>query len=531
MLLARRRRQKRALRSHTVWLMSTEKVADSPEAPATKRPMAFLLGVAGATALICLAVIARVPLWGALAWGIHETPDFVGNLPLLLVLALVLGAHQWWMRAPAETGRKTNLGRVAVLGALMLALCLSARLGENAGWGRFSLLTVNPAAGGFFEAAYDSRDNPNWLRDYPDLMKNYHHVHSHPPAPVAAMRGLIRNSSPAMTDGADALLAISPGVNSQALAQFAGNIWKRPYTAADIAAAFWGGMLWLACALLVPGAVYVAGATLFGPRAGTHGALLACVVPSFLMFVPSADLSYLACASLALALAAVGSQKFAYNSKIAALYLALGGAVAAVGMTGSFAGAWAILLTAIFLAWRAPTKRAKLTQAGVFVGAALLVLGLFQLLGVNWLLFWRSVIAFNVDPDVPPVLRFIYHFADFFVFLGVPISIALLWGVGRALRLTTTSSVETATEIAEARDWRRDILALAVPTLATLLILNIVISLAETARIWMLFMPPLLVAVGGILARTDAPAVPRWVLVAQLVQTWIFIVFLNVWSF
>ena len=529
--------------------MSNETVADAPQEPAAKRRPALLWGVMGATALVCLAVIARVPLWGALAWGVHEAPDFVGNAGLLLALALVFGAHERWMRASAETARKTGLRRVVILGALMLALGLSARLGENAGWGRFSLVTANPAAGGFFEAAYDSRDNSNWLRDYPDLMKRYHHVHSHPPAPVAAMRWMLQRRSTSMTGGADALLALSPGVNSQALAQFASNIWKRPYTADDIAAAFWGGILWLGCALLVPGAIYVADAALFGPRAATHGALLACVVPSFLMFVPGADLSYLTCAALALALAAVGSQKFAQTPKIAALYLALGGGGAAVGVTGSFAGAWAIVLTAVFLVWRAPLRRAGLAQAGIFVGAATLVLGAFQLLGVNWLLFWRSVIAFNVDADVPPVLRFVYHLADFFVFLGVPISIVLLWGVARALRNkgAAISLLETEAEVVAARAERRDVLALAVPTLATLLVLNTVISMAETARIWMLFMPQLLVAVGAILARTGASTgastgeptddstgaalVARWVLVAQLVQTWIFVVFLNVWSF
>lgn len=498
-------------------------IATRPEVAASPQPKrALITGALGlATLAMCIAVVARVPLWGRLAWGIHETPDFIGNLPFLGALALLFGAHALWMRAAANRVLPT----VAALGALMLALLLCARLGENAGWGRLAILTVNPASGGFYEAAYDSRDDPNWLRDYPALMKQYHHVHSHPPAPVAAMRWLLKGSSPAMTAGADNLLAISPGVNSEAVAQLTSRIWKRPYVAADMAAAFWGGMLWLACALVVPGAVYVAARAVFGARAALHGGVLACAVPSFLMFVPAADASYLACAALALALAAVGSTRL--ESKAAPLTLALGGVVAAVGVTGSFAGAWTILLTTIFLAWRAPSRALALKGAAIFGGAAVLTLLLFQLLGVNWLLFGRSVIAFNVDADVPPVTRFLYHFADFFAFMGVPISVVLGWGVWRAWRKTDEAMVETTEPN---RSWRRDVLVLTVPTLATLLTLNIVISMAETARIWMLFMPPLLVAVGGVLGREETH-LPRWVLAVQLVQTWVFVVFLNVWSF
>ena len=495
--------------------MSIETVAARQTSPQARRAPGVKWVVAGATALMCAAVIARAPLWGQLAWGTHETPDFVGNLPLLGLMALVLGAHGWWMRAPDAS---KGAGRVLALGALMLALTMGARLGENAGWGRLALLTVNSASSGFFEAAYDSQNNPNWLRDYPDLMKRYHHVHSHPPAPVGAMRFWLGRKSPALTESADNLLAISPGVTSEALAQFAAGAWKKPYVAADVGAAFWGGMMWLACALVVPGAVYVATNALFGARAALHGGALACAVPSLLMFVPCADLSYVACASLALAGAAVGSVKFAEKPKIAALWLALSGVAGAVGVCGSFAGAWTILLTAIFLLWRAPKGKTRWVQTAIFGGAAVLTLILFQALGVNWLLFWRSVIIIDVEAGLSPVARFVYHFADFFAFLGVPTAVILWWGLGRAWKREALGAI------------KRDFLALAAPTLTALLVLNLTVSLSETARIWMLFMPPLLVAVGGILGREET-TLPRWVLVAQLVQCWVFVVFLNVWSF
>ena len=504
--------------------MSPKTISPAPiraPRPATARARWLVMG---ATLLMCIAVIARVPLWGALAWGIHEAPNFVGNLLLLAVLAALFAFHARWTRAETRLGYGAHLGRALAFCVLALALSLTARLGENAGFGRLALLTVNPASGGFFEAAYDSRDDPNWLANYPALMKDYHHVHSHPPAPVGLMRWWIAHKSPALTSGADNFLAISPGTNAAALAQFAGNIWKRPYTADDIGAAFFGGLMWLMMGALVPGCVYVAAGALFGGRAAIHGGALACAVPSLLMFVPGADLSYIFCAALALALAALGIARFSGAAQMA--LLALGGAVAALGVTGSFAGAWAIILTTAFLGLRGQSSlRERLLGAGVYAGAGVLTLIVLRFLGVDWLLFWRSVIAFNVDPDVPPVLRFIYHLADFFVFWGVPLSVALFWGLARAWSARRAS--ESTTQIYV----NRDILALAAPTLAITLLLNTVISMAETARIWMLFMPPLLVAVAGILASRERTNLARWVLAAQLVQTWIFVVFLNVWSF
>ena len=481
--------------------------------------------------------MAGVPLWGGLAWGVHQPINFAGNLPLLLLLGVLFGVHFWWTRAGsnARISRGAHLGRALAFCALAIALSFAGRLGENAGFARLALLTVNPASGGFFEAAYDSRDNANWLADYPALMKNYHHVHSHPPAPVGLMRWWIKHQSPALTNAADDFLAVSPGTNAAAIAQLAGNIWKRPYTADDIGAAFFGGLMWLLMGAIVPACVYVAAGALFGGRAAVHGGALTCAVPSLLMFVPGADLSYIACAALALALAALGcTRRAATPSALASvtvptvatpsgvLLLGLGGGVAALGVTGSFAGAWAIILTSVFLGLHGQaTLRARLIQAGVYAGAAVTTLILLRFVGMDWLLFWRSLIAYNVDADVSPVLRFLYHLADFFVFFGVPISVALFWGVGRAWRARRTESAQS----------NRDILVLALPVLAVLLLLNTVISMAETARIWMLFMPPLLVALGGILAREDHANSARWVLGAQLVQSWIFLVFLNVWSF
>ena len=518
--------------SHTENAMATETtVPISTDAPRSPAPIARWL-IVGNTLLICALVLARVPLWGVYAWGIHEAPNFVGNLPLLVMLLALFGAHFWWTKTEARPARGARWGRALVLCVLALGLSLSARLGEGAGFGRLALLTINPASGGFFEAAYDSQGDPNWLANYPALMKDYHHVHSHPPAPVALMRWWIEHKSPALTSAADDFLAISPGTNATALAQLASDIWKRPYNADDIGAAFFGGLMWLLMGALVPACVYVAAGALFGERAAVHGGALTCAVPSLLMFVPGADLSYLACAALALALAALGCARYAAAPKLALALLAGGGVVAALGVTGSFAGAWAIILTATFLALRGPfSLRERLVQAGVYAGAGVMTLVALRFLGMDWLLFWRSLIAFNVDADVAPVARFFYHLADFWVFLGLPISVALWWGLGRSWALRRLWRARRVASDEPNVVANRDILALALPVLAVLLLLNTVISMAETARIWMLFMPPLLVAIAGTLSDREATGLARWVLGAQLVQTWVFLVWLNVWSF
>ncbi|PQV62877.1 hypothetical protein B1R32_11917 [Abditibacterium utsteinense] len=495
-------------------------------------PFLLLIAMGIATAAICFCVAVQVPLWGRVAWGIHQVPRWTANLPLLFLLLGLWGLHAFWTR-PSVTPAFSP-GKIAALCVLAFSIGLSGRFGESAGLGRLAIITVNPASGGFFEAAYDSRNDPDWLKNYPALMKRHHHVHSHPPLGVGLMRWWLAQRSSGLTSAADDFLAFSPGTNCATLAQLAASNWKRPYTADDIGAAFWAGMMWLAFAALVPAGAFVATHGIFGARAAIHSAALSCAVPSFVLFVPGADLSYIFFAATSLALAVVGFKKAAQVS--GKVLLSASGVVAAIGVTGSFAGAWTIVLIVLFLALRGgETRRSRWLSAAIFGGAAAVSLLILQLLGVKWLLFWRSLIAFNVDADVAPLLRFVYHLADFFTFFGVAASVLLFLGLKKwARRASDNDASDDGLE-----ETKRDFLALTVPTLSLMLLLNIVISMAETARIWMFFMPALLVALGGLLARWGAEGnapqkmnsqLANWTLALHLVQTWIFTVYLNVWS-
>ena len=136
-----------------------------------------------------------------------------------MVLALFQSS---WLRSAASHSRLREAGHVFVACSLAFAISLSFRLTENFGFARLAILTINPASGGFFQAAYDSRGSDDWLARFPETMeKERHHVATHPPGNVGLMRWWLAQSHsiPALVTIADEAVSISPGARLATVAE------------------------------------------------------------------------------------------------------------------------------------------------------------------------------------------------------------------------------------------------------------------------------------------------------------------------
>lgn len=480
------------------------------------------LAIALATALLCAIVMTqRVPLWGAVAWGFRKEPDFLAALYPLLPMAAALLVARALLRAGNEAKRARKIGLLALLCVCSFALNLSVRCGENAGLARLVILTVNPASGGFFEAAYDSQKETDWMRAYPQLMKNHHHVYTHPPGGVALMRFWLARAQPdsALVSTADDFTTLGASTRLTDLATLCSRIWKRPYTASDVAAALWGALSILALSSLLPLCLYGVARPLFGFRAAVFAAALTVLVPSFVLFVPAMDLVYVVLAALSLALAARGIER--QNP----LWLLLAGIATGIGIGFSFVLVTFAASVVLFLMLRVLAWRQRAIFIACYGAGAILVVAALALLGLDWFAVLHvareATAQWNVERGLNPALQYVFHLADWLTFLGVPVAILALRVLAAKRGARDNDSVRLSSLSPEA--------ALLIATLAIILITNALSPFAETARIWMPFLVPLLAVAGASLARGKTSLV-RVVFLAQAAQLVVFTIFLNVWS-
>jgi hypothetical protein len=472
------------------------------------------------TLIVCAGVASRqIPLWipGQCAWAFRDELNGLAAALLLAILIFLSFVYAGWMRRRETMSAWREASHVALVCALALVISLATRIGENFGLARLAILTINPASGGYLVAAYDTRHQSDWLERYPDVMKKYHHVATHPPGGVALMRWWLAQSreNRAWLDAAEEATVLSPGARLNAVAEFCAGAWQHPYNAADVAAAFWGGFTFLLFAALMPACVYLQTRVLYGVEAAINAATLSAMVPSFVLFAPSCDLTYAFCSALTLALVAWGTAR----NQPALLFAA--GVVAGCGIAFSFAvnGVVLIAIGFVLLQSRGTTWQILLLRVGLLLGGIAVVALLLHVAGLDWLATWRGMSAgatkANVESGRDYKVWLFFNLADFFTFLGLPATALVFIAIRRAL----TDG--------------KDLAALLLPSGVAILLTDVLgYTPAETARIWMLFMPPLLALAGAAATRAaDARGwLPKIVFASQAIQLLVFSIFFNVWS-
>ncbi|HEY0076723.1 MAG TPA: hypothetical protein VGB77_21750 [Abditibacteriaceae bacterium] len=474
----------------------------------------------------------RVPLWATgMFYGFRQPLTLPGGVVVPLLLSLQCGAAWMLWQAAQKACKKREAGWLSALCTLMLLANLALHAGEEVGLARLSAIVVNPASGGYYYAAFDADKLPEpdkWLRDYPQLMHGHHHVETHPPGGVALMRWLrekTKNGGFWMSVPQTALM-LSPGNKLSDLTTIFQTIGERPYQDYDSAAAWWAGFILILCAALLPLPTYALARPLTGPGGAAGAASLVALVPSLALLSPALDALTALCAATALALCVHGLLK----SKPMLCFA--GGLVAGVGLFFSFALGATLAIIGCYFTWQAARhqseKRHVLKCGAAVLAGALLVVFFLALRGVDWLTIYKLTHQFQAkvmtDYNRPARLWMWFNLVDFFYFVGLPACVlggATLWK-----RKHEDKSLNDPVKVR----WE----ALVFSTIGVLLLINFGANVwAESARIWMLFVPPLMVGAGWMLHKmTQKSPAAFWIVMAAQAAQWLAMAAsLNVWSF
>ena len=338
------------------------------------------------------------------------------------------------------------------------------------------------ASTGYYQVAKKQALADPWkfLAEYPVWIQSQDslHIGTHPPGLIALECLLIRTMehNPDLTD---LLLRVMPWSTAQGFRQLE-KMDRRAIPRADRAALYAASLITLlACAgTVVP--LYLLGRSVLPARAAWVAASLWPLAPAAILFQPDADAAYpfLSTSALALAAWAAGNRGIAPSVMLAILC----GIVLAFGTFFTLAFLPVGLIVALVIVFAPGVSNAR--KAGLIVAISLGFVSLISLgwvlTGANPLVVWtwnlRNHARFYVEYPRTYRAWLAVNPIELCVALGLP---AVVW-CGRGL--------------AGARSVPRSAWA----TLAVLVLLNLIgRNMGEVARLWMLFLPPLLTAAGA----------------------------------
>jgi methylthioxylose transferase len=377
--------------------------------------------------------------------------------------------------------------------AAAIAVQIVVPTGAAAGYDLSKWASVNylPGSGGYFKVARQQAIHDPWkfMADYQHWIRSQDslHIGTHPPGLIAAqcvlMKLMVQN--PGL---ADFLLDHMPATVDMGFRVFGGKD-PQPLSRSDRATLYATAILTLlACAGTVLPLYLLARVALPAPAAWAAAALWP-LAPAANLFQPDADTAYPFLSTTALALAACATrwhQRNGHSWAVGIVMATLSGAVMAVGMFFTLAFLPVGLIVAVVVccertvSWR---QRAFLIAA---IGS-----------GFLFLIFCGWAIT-GADPFVIGWWN-LHHHARFYD--EYPRTYRL-WLVINPLELAIALGIPSVVWCITALREPRGIPISAWSTLLVLTLANLIgRNMGEVARLWLLYMPPLLVGAGYGCAR------------------------------
>jgi hypothetical protein len=449
-----------------------------------------------ALVVVLLLVVSRIkaiPLGVRVEWEwsrISELPTPHGLLMAVLGIAAYCGFAGFGSRA---LGAKTltRLREACWLAGLLVAavvvqvLTLSAAPDEYdlTKWAYVNYFT---ASTGYYKIAKEQAVADPWrfLADYPNWIQKQDslHIGTHPPG-LIAVHGFLLRTMERNPGTVELLLRLMPAATAQGFRQLE-MIDRRPIPSADRASLLMYSLLTLlACAgTVIP--LYLLARSALPATASWAAAALWPLGAAVNLFQPGADTAYplLSTSALAMATWATHWSAVARRLPIGLSLAVVSGLVLAFGMmfTLAFLPVGLIVALVIVLAPSiSPSRKAALIVA---VGAGFLSLTTlaWTLTGANPVIIW----TWNLKNHA----RFYVEYPrTYLAWLAInPIELAIAMGLPAALGCALgLMNLRSAPRIA----WI---------TLGVLVVMNLVgRNMGEVARLWMLFLPPLLTAAGA----------------------------------
>ena len=339
---------------------------------------------------------------------------------------------------------------------------------------------------GYYKVAKKQAVNDPWrfVAEYPVWIQSQDslHIGTHPPGLIVLQCVLLR-AMERNPDVAGFLLQAMPLSTSEGFRQLA-RMDRKAIPRSDRAALYLASLITLlACAgTVVP--LYLLGRSALPPSAAWAAAALWPLVPSANLFQPDADTAFPLLSTSALALAAWGVRQFqGERGSVSGVVLGLlAGIVLALGTSFTLAFLPVGLIVALVIVFApavTPGGKAGLILAvgAGFLGDTVLA---WLLTGANPVTVWnwnlKNHARFYVEYPRTYLAWLILNPIELAVALGLPAVVWCLVGL-------------TSPRLVPRSAWA---------TLAVLVLLNVVgRNMGEVARLWILFLPPVLLAAGA----------------------------------
>jgi methylthioxylose transferase len=447
-------------------------------------------------ALVVLLLIAvekkRMPLGVPGEWEwlrVPYRPPWLGLLLAGLSVVAYAGFVALGLRSmAARKSRRIEAAWLTGLLAAAVGIQVMIPMGAPEGFDLAKWASVNyvSSATGYFRIARQQAVHDPWqfLAKYPEWIRSQDslHIGTHPPGLIVVQCMLLRvmEQHPAV---ADLLLDRMPATVELGFRAFAGYD-PQPLTRAERAGLFATALLTLfACAGTVVPLYLLARVALPAPAAWAAAALWPLAsAPN--LFQPVADTAYplLSTSALALVSWAAWFQQRSHRPRFAAIYLAAAsGVVMALGMACTLAFIPVGLIVALVLGLNF-SVRWQMRALLIFATG----LGFLSIFLIGW-------VATGADPLIIASWN-LYHHARFYDEYPRTYRLWLVANpIETAIALGLPSVVWCAVGLLAARRVPISVWS----TLLVLVLANLVgRNLGEVARLWMLYMPPLLVAAG-----------------------------------
>ncbi len=467
-----------------------------------KTRVALLIWVQTALVVLMIALVAsrRVPLGihGEWEWTrVHKIPPLVGILFAGLAVVAYCGFVALGYRA-LGSGARSRGGEASwlagLLGASMaIQVVIPFGAAEEYDLARWAYVNYFNGSTGYYRVAREQAVAHPWrfLADYPVWIQSQDslHIGTHPPG-LIALQCLLLKTMEQNPKAAETLIATMPGPTAGGFRQIE-QVAGVPFPRADRAALYAASVLAvLTCAgTVVP--LYFLGRSALEAREAWAAAAFWPLVPAANLFQPNADTAYPFLSAAALACAVWSARWAAGNRALTgSLLLAfVAGLLLALGMFFTLAFLPVGLIVGLSVAFASGAGRARKAGVILAVGAGFLAITVagWGLIGASPLPIWtwnlKNHARFYVEYPRTYLAWIVINPIELAVAAGLPAVVWCLAGLARPFSVPRSC-------------WA---------TACVLLLLNLTgRNMGEVARLWMLFLPPLLTAAGAGLAQCGA---------------------------
>jgi hypothetical protein len=430
----------------------------------------------------------RMPLGVPGEWEWQRVKGSMSGLHLGMGLAAVLGysafaAIGYRALSTRTTGRGVKLWLAGlVLASIGVQGFVQDAAPEGYGLSKWIIALHSPGSSGYYTVARTQMADPQrFLADYPTWIAKQDalHVGTHPPGLFLMARGMLGVME--VHPSASRLVCdYSPPSVSSAIRVFRESLGLPRADAAALAMT--GALTLLACASTVVPLYYLARSVLPDPASWASAALWP-LVPSALMFQPTADTAFPLLSTTALALACWSGR---VGSGRGMMLCGFSGLVLALGMAFTLAFLPVGLVVALVLLTTPEARRGRRVALVLATGLGFLggTLAWWAATSANPFTIWwvnqRNHARFYVEYPKSYLAWVVENPLELAIALGLPSMAWAMIGLG---------SIRQSPRVA----WS---------TACVLILLTISgKNLSEVARLWLPLMPPLLVAAGSGFSR------------------------------